>query len=873
MTVDELAHLGLNVIVFRESVPTRIIDNRGKYELDQIVRDYTLIDSKWIFNHRLGVSSDDSPLKAEIQRAWEMWRASWKDSANEADFWDNFKQHDKMKYQYETKKVEYDNFKPSVLTQKIREADVVVVPRGLINKLRAEIPDARLAVLEDGKTGNFQLTVPATAENHPRVLVRALPSGFDEPRIDATTINFLFKEKPEKRAQTYSGFEMSYFSDPIDPRFYKVVENPSALAFINPVERASMKVRVPYVERRSRLDELFFTASENQKRKIVKDKGIQYEEIEIPLNNQGLGAKVNGYRSGSNGLLTDYRAGKIKRIRQVYGSLWIQPLDSIEEILDRQKNIGKLVDDPEYYRFMKSLEESINQLLEPYLHLSNMSKLICTVLLRSKWGSPIANQAFYDDFTRIAKDFIRLYERFASHLDALSPESRELKVLLAPIRYIAGEGGKLHEAYLFLKTVEGSKPRDFDELRGIFFKRLWHAGASRIKELEAYNPLEDDSLENVRINEGVRDSMLEKLKETHGKLMAYNPTQIYELKGMTSEKKEKLKRAIERMKTSGYNPLKDREVQDIDRELLAAIASKVNKLKSQAFSLDARRSPNLEALLARFHSQMPVSEADKEIAYLDYAGTRLAAYNAVARFLKGQGWTKPEILSGELGVVDIQQGWYPLTRLQQTKQYVRNDTVLNGSERVEIIDGTNAGGKTIDVRKTMFIATLALTGLYVPAEYAAISFFNRVRFRLKQTGMYHTGALVSELSDIGGVLKGLGTPILVGLDETFTSTNDIEGEAMTYSLVRRLAEISNARAIVTSHYPSLHDIQHDPRVTGVKFSHFIFEREGGRLRFPYRKLAGANIEGDYAVAIAENEGIHPSIIMHAKRHLQRTNEK
>ncbi|MCH8317173.1 MAG: hypothetical protein IIA88_01540 [Bacteroidetes bacterium] len=195
---------------------------------------------------------------------------------------------------------------------------------------------------------------------------------------------------------------------------------------------------------------------------------------------------------------------------------------------------------------------------------------------------------------------------------------------------------------------------------------------------------------------------------------------------------------------------------------------------------------------------------------------------------------------------------------------------MDGQYGVEIIDGVNAGGKTIDVKKAIFITTLALTGTYVPAEHARISFFDRVRFRIKKTGIYENSALREELNDLGSALKALGTPILLGLDETFTSTNGLEGEAMTYALVQRLAQDGKARAIITSHYPTLQEILQDPQAPGVKFSHFQFTREDNRLVFSYQKRVGPNTRGDYAIAIAENEQLSPGIIQHAKQYVGRT---
>ena len=288
--------------------------------------------------------------------------------------------------------------------------------------------------------------------------------------------------------------------------------------------------------------------------------------------------------------------------------------------------------------------------------------------------------------------------------------------------------------------------------------------------------------------------------------------------------------------------------------------------KSEGKSLDAFKSSTLQKLLEQFHMQNPVTQACHEVDYLDKVGTKLAAYSAISDFIRQHGWTKPEVVPAEEGVIDIRKGWYPLTALQHTQGFVRNDTYLSPEQRVEILDGINVGGKTIDMKKTFLIVCLALTGMYVPAEYARISMFDRVRFRLKDTGSGDRGAFVKELMDIGSALEAIGKPILLGVDETFTSTNPLEGEGMTYGLVKYLAENPTARAMFTSHYPSLHDIV--DYVSGVKFAHFPFEDMNGNLRFPHNKVLGPNEIGDYAIPIARSQNLSLIITQHAEKHLE-----
>ncbi|MEK6946387.1 MAG: hypothetical protein AABX32_02165 [Nanoarchaeota archaeon] len=880
ITLDELTSLGLKAVAFREGVPVSVVEKDWNYELRQPREGYGLFDAKWIKDQQLAAPD------AEMEKRMEGAHKRFSDESEKSFSGGRFKESKKLpglKKDYHQRRLEYENFRPSVLREQITNADIAVIPSSLIDAVKAQLPDARLAVLEDGTAGNFQLYASVVGENYPRVLVRAVSGkyGGEEARVDDTTINLLFREEPREPAHSYLDFAR-FSSDPVDPMFYGGFRG---MRFTNPVKRSGAEVKVKLNDFAAhKLENPGFWGMDEEDvdtdsitEVSIYGRATKFRTVYVPYNNQGLGAKVNGYRIGKNGFIEGFRKGKERRIKEIYQRMWTQPLDSLEEVLDRQNNIGRLVEDNNYSQFMNSLEESINLILEPYLHLSAMSKLLGSVLLKSKWGSFVAKQAFYDDFTRIAGEFVQLYEKLSGHLSSLNPDSRELRILLAPLRHFAGEEGKLKQAYDFLNDVVSRQPKNFDDLSSIFAERLRQNGATLIPELEKYNPLEDITLETIRIREGGVESILGKLQEAHAKLVEYKP----QVETLSPADNERLGHAVERAKASGYRMyrvkkrdgqvtyLPARELEGLDVSMLRYIQDHVNKLKHEAFNLDSRRSPQLETLLNQFYSRMPVSEAEQTINYLDYVGTRLAAYNAMAAFFKQTDWTRPEVVLAEQGIVEIRNGWYPLTRLQHGDNYVRNDTVLTPEQRIEILDGTNSGGKTIDVRKALFIATLALTGCYVPAEYAKISFFSRIRFRLKQTGMQDQSALISEVNDISEVLSALGTPILVGLDETFTSTNDREGEALTYGLIRRLAQDGKARAIITSHYPTLHDTQNNPIFSGAGFSHFSYQRQDGRIIFPHKKILGPNLESDYAIPIAENEGLNPRIIAHAKRFLEK----
>lgn len=697
------------------------------------------------------------------------------------------------------------------LIDSIKEASVIVAPRKYFDLLSEINPDVQLAELQDPRDGDFPSRVPSNQnENTPRVLVtRVLEDERKRPRepiIDSKTIDLLFKHQTDRsRGGLYDfGYDRSHVFR-IDDFLQGSIKWQS---HTNPIERSRIKVKVP--ERFSRGRGIFSSGE-------FKEAGTE----EVPANFYGLGGAQHGYRYTGNRFLEDLRAEKEKTIQEMYEGLWIKPLNSLDEILERQAIYAQLIDDEDYQKSVSRLERSLNDMIEPYLHLSNMGKLISSSILRSRWGGRIDKDTFHKDFTTIAKTFSEAYGNLEQSIPSVDPNSREIQILLEPVKAVLESNQELKQAYGFIRKVLDSNPRNYQELHKMFESELRKSGAKKIPELEQYNQNRDAT---------------ERSRERGGSFF------------------------------DDYDsPLEESEEGDNKQE--------ESKDKEKLVSLRGYKTPHLEKLLYSFHRQNPVTGCEDVMSYFDYLGSNLAAYNAMASFFKKQGWVKPTILPAEEGRIDIEKGWNPFTKHygeRDSKDFTltKNDTRLNPSTRVEIIDGPNITGKTVDIRKTFFIVSSAMMGNYVPAESAEISYFDKIRFRLKSTGMYEESALVEELGYIGSALLNSEENMLLGFDETFTSTNNIEGEALTYGLIKKMSQMPKVRGVITSHYPTLPSAVQNDGVEGVAFRHFEFASRDKKLSFPHEKLEGPNTIGDYALPIAQLMALPEPIIEHAKQYLE-----
>jgi len=749
------------------------------------------IDREWISEQTLGKEADNSDIREKYEKAdkiFHTWYKKWKDSLQveyNNCLYEKMTGSDEL---YHKKLEEYIYFNPKRLTELIKSVDLVVLPKSLVSKIEEEIPEANIAILtKSSKRGS---KASSNRNNYPRILIRHYkkeekskrsltdPYGEEEAsRIDQKTIDLLFKRQSERESWENVFSSGAYKKDGIHDLvrlhyeamlgrdFYKYLKDED---YLNHVTRSKITIHHP--------DMLVGW----HKRRIIPE-----GEMEVTANLYDLGCDKVKY------LNTE----RIAEVTRMLDECWTTPLNSVEEIKDRQTLLGRLIEGEGYLEKVKSLAKGINYMVEPHIHLSSMAKLISSRILRSRWSTgKIHKETFYNDFIRISQEFVRHYEEIQVMPSSLETESVEMQKIMTMLDTLLGGNTLINKTYSFLKQTLDSAPNNFTELSGLFEKSLGESDAARIEELEHYDPRKDPTLDNKKI--------------------------------------------VERKKGSE--------------------------------SLRGYKSDYLESLLKRFHSQNPVMCSELEMECLGKIGLRLLAYIANAEFCKDKGWVKPKITNK--GVLNIRNGWYPFTKLQHSKTYIRNDTYLDTDKNMEILEGPNIAGKTIDLKKTMFIVVLALCGDYVPAEEATVPFFHRLRYRIKRTGMYDASALDMELKDLDGPLSVLGRPILMGIDETFTSTNDMEGEAMSYGVTKRLRGAENAMGIITSHYPSLHDILEDNSMRGVKFAHFTYEKINGEIFFPHKKMPGPYMGPEYAIVIAENQKVNPKIIAYAKSYIKNLKE-
>ena len=264
----------------------------------------------------------------------------------------------------------------------------------------------------------------------------------------------------------------------------------------------------------------------------------------------------------------------------------------------------------------------------------------------------------------------------------------------------------------------------------------------------------------------------------------------------------------------------------------------------------------LQDLTARLRPGVPtVLQSEQMLAHVDF----LRAKAQLAQTLHA---ICPEV--NKEPVIDWQQARHPVLYLkfmQQGKTVVPLSLRLQTDEnRMLIISGPNAGGKSVCLKTVALLQYMLQCGLLVPlAETSRMGVFDQLMIDVGDAQ-----SIEDDLSTYSGHLKNMkafvryanaGTLLLI--DEFGTGTEPLIGGAIAEAVLTQLVE-QQAFGVITTHYTNLKHFAEQTR--GVVNGAMLYDR--GQM-CPLFQLSIGQAGSSFAIEIARQIGLPEQIIAHA----------
>ena len=239
---------------------------------------------------------------------------------------------------------------------------------------------------------------------------------------------------------------------------------------------------------------------------------------------------------------------------------------------------------------------------------------------------------------------------------------------------------------------------------------------------------------------------------------------------------------------------------------------------------------------------------------------------ASARLARDWNLTRPELADGL--PVHLPDARHPLV-----EDCVANDVLLagtDGGERLMVVTGPNAGGKTVLLKTLGLAVVMAHAGLYVAAGGRSGREGRPRRVRLPRIGTLLTdigdeqsieaslSTYAAHLTNLRRIVDTAGPDTLVLIDELGSGTDPDEGAALSQAILEVLVE-RGALGLVTTHLAPLKVFA--SRTSGVRNAAMRFDVDDLAPTF---ELAIGQPGRSYALAIARRIGLDERLLQRAE---------
>ncbi|WP_250436376.1 endonuclease MutS2 [Hanstruepera flava] len=254
------------------------------------------------------------------------------------------------------------------------------------------------------------------------------------------------------------------------------------------------------------------------------------------------------------------------------------------------------------------------------------------------------------------------------------------------------------------------------------------------------------------------------------------------------------------------------------------------------------------------------------IQYQDFL-TELDVISAKAKYAKALNAVLPELTDDRS--MYLRDAFHPLLLLsnQKKKEKTYPQTIeLNQDNRIIVISGPNAGGKSITLKTVGLLQLMLQAGLLIPVhERSKVFLFDRVISDIgdNQSIENHLSTYSYRLKQMNYFLKKCNKNTLFLIDEFGTGSDPELGGALAETFLEEFYH-REAFGIITTHYSNLKILANE--LPFMQNANMMFDE---KTLEPMYKLALGQAGSSFTFEVAQKNGIPYSLINRAKKKIER----
>lgn len=219
--------------------------------------------------------------------------------------------------------------------------------------------------------------------------------------------------------------------------------------------------------------------------------------------------------------------------------------------------------------------------------------------------------------------------------------------------------------------------------------------------------------------------------------------------------------------------------------------------------------------------------------------------------------------------LELKEAYHPLlylTNKNSNKTTHPQDISLMPDNRIIVISGPNAGGKSITLKTVGLLQVMLQSGMLVPVhEYSRMCFFTKVLTDIgdNQSIENHLSTYSYRLKNMKHFLRKCDDKTLFLIDEFGTGSDPELGGALAETFLEVFYE-KNSYGIITTHYANLKKMAQETEA--ISNANMLFD---SKTLEPVYKLHLGEAGSSFTFEVAQKNGIPYSLINRSKKKVER----